>query len=471
MLDADIRQANHSAGAGIDRAFYRSFLRLTATIALQNLILFGVNLCDNIMLGGFSELAMSGAAVAIQYQFLLLQTVAGVGTGAAVIASQHWGKHETAPIRRIFSAALWLGLGIGCVMGALGYFFPERLLRLLTNETLVIEQGAVYLRTLAPTYPVFALTSVGIAMFRSVESPQVGFYLSLAALGLDAVLNYILIFGKLGFPALGVRGAAIATAISYLVQFGLLLLFLRFWDKKLHVRLGDLFRATRRDWAVFTRTALPLVGSALSWGLAMNVQSAILGRMGATSIAANSIATTLFQVISVITYASAGAANVIIGKAVGAGDIPRVKRYTKRLQLLFLAIGAASGLLLFLARGAILSVYRVSPETQALARQFLLVLCVTVVGTSYQMATLTGIVSGGGSTHFVLCNDLIFMWGIVLPLSALSAFVWHFSPLVTFVVLKSDQITKCAVAAVKVNRFRWIRDLTKRGVPEPQERS
>ncbi len=444
-----------------ERAFYKSFFRLTGTVALQNLILLGVSLCDNMMLGGYDELAMSGVAVVVQLQFLLQMALHGIGNGAAVIASQHWGKRETEPIRRVFAVAFCAALAVGCLMGALGFFMPERLLGLLTNEAEVIAQGAVYLRIIAPSYPLLALTSVGLAMFRSVESTQVGVYLSLASFGLDTLLNYIMIYGKLGFPAMGAKGAAITTVFSYALQFTVFVIYMRRFDRKLGMRLCDCFRVERAYLKKFLRISLPLVGSAVSWGLAMNIQGSILGRMGQAAIAANSMVAALFQVTSVVAYASATAANVIIGKAVGQGDRERVKSYARTLQVLFLCIGIASAAAVLLARGSILDFYKVSDGTRALAKQFLLVVSVTIIGTSYQMASLTGIVSGGGDTRFVLINDLIFMWGIVLPLSALSAFVWHFPPLVTYIIFKSDQITKCAVAVVKVNRFRWIRDLTK----------
>ncbi|MCL1952503.1 MAG: MATE family efflux transporter [Oscillospiraceae bacterium] len=444
-----------------EKEFYARFFRLTGAVALQNLILLGVSLCDNMMLGAYSEAAMSGVAVVVQLQFLLQMALAGIGTGAAVIAAQYWGKRETEPIRRIFAVALWLAAGVGLLFGALGLLIPGRVLRLLTNEPAVIAQGAEYLRALAPAYPLFALSHVGVAMFRSVESPRVGVYLSLAALGLDAALNYVLIYGKLGFPSLGARGAALATLVSYTAQFVMLVLYARYYDKKLQFRLHDLLRAKKRDFKAYAKTALPLTGSQLSWGLAMNVQSAIIGRLGQGPIAAVSIASSLFQLVSCVIYAAASASHVVIGKAVGQGDIARVKTYARTLQVLFVGMGLCTGMALFFGRNWIIGVYNIAPETRALAMQFMAVLSVTVAGTGYQMTCLAGIVSGGGDTRFVLVNDLIFQWGIVLPLSALAAFAWHLPPLWVFVFLKSDQVLKCAVAAVKVNRFKWIRDLTK----------
>jgi len=444
-----------------EKDFYARFFRLTGAIALQNLILLGVGLCDNMMLGAYSEAAMSGAAVAVQLQFLLQMTLGGIGTGAAVIAAQHWGKRQTEPIRRIFAVAFWLALGAGTLFGLLGLCVPGRLLGLLTDEPAVIAQGAEYLRALAPAYPLLALSHVGIAMFRSVESPRVGVYLSLASLGLDTALNYIFIYGKLGLPAMGARGAALTSVISYAVQFTLLAIYAARFDKKLGFKLRGCFSVRAGDFRVYARTALPLMGSQLSWGLAMNLQSAILGHLGQGAIASNAIAAALFQLVTVAIYAAASASHVVIGKAVGQGDIPRVKTYTRTLQVLFLGMGLCAAAALFFGRNLIIGVYKIAPETRSLALRFMAVLSVTVIGTGYQMTCLAGIVSGGGDTRFVLVNDLIFQWGIVLPLSALAAFVWRLPPVWVFIFLKSDQILKCAVAAVKVNRFRWIRDLTK----------
>ncbi|MDR2687966.1 MAG: MATE family efflux transporter [Oscillospiraceae bacterium] len=443
-----------------EKDFYKSFFKLTGAVALQNLILLGVGLCDNMMLGAYSETAMSGVAVVLQAQFLLQMTLAGIGTGAAVIAAQYWGQRRTEPIRRIFAVAFWLALGAGLIFCALGLFLPEQVLRLLTDESAVVAQGAVYLRTLAPAYPLFALSHVGVSLFRSVESPRVGVYLSLAALGLDTALNYIFIYGKLGLPAMGARGAAIASLISYAAQFALLAIYAARFDKKLRFRPRDCLSIRTNDFKSYAKTALPLMGSQVSWGIAMNLQSAIIGRLGQGPIAAVSIASSLFQLVSCVIYAAASASHVVIGKAVGQGDIPRVKAYARTLQVLFVGMGLCTAMALFFGRNLVIGVYNIAPGTRGLALQFMAVLSVTVVGTGYQMTCLAGVVSGGGDTRFVLVNDLIFQWGIVLPLSALAAFAWHLPPLWVFIFLKSDQILKCAVAAVKVNRFKWIRDLT-----------
>lgn len=193
----------------------------------------------------------------------------------------------------------------------------------------------------------------------------------------------------------------------------------------------------------------------------MAVQTAILGRLGKPVISANSIATTIFQVVSVISYGAASSSSILIGKTIGENRIDKVRKYAKTLQILYLFIGLGTGVILFCFKDAVVGLYAVSEETRRLAIQFITVLSISVCGTSYQVAVLTGIVRGGGDTRFVLFNDMIFMWGLVIPSAALSAFVFHFPPLIVFICLKADQILKCFVAVVKVNRYTWIRKLVR----------
>jgi len=163
-------------------------------------------------------------------------------------------------------------------------------------------------------------------------------------------------------------------------------------------------------------------------------------------------------------YGTAGASSIVIGQTVGSGDYSKVKEYAKKLQVLFLIIGIISGIAMFFVKDYILLLYNISEETITMATQFLTILSITMVGTSYQMSSLTGIVRPGGSIHFVLINDLIFVWLVVLPSAYLAAFVFHASPIVVFACLKSDQILKCFVAVVAVNRFKWMKNLTRETV-------
>lgn len=446
-----------------DRKFYREFFSLVFFIAFQNLIVYAVNLADNVMLGNFYEHAMTGATQANRVQFLLQMVVNGVGEGVVVLSSQYWGRRETQPIRRITAIGMRFSLAIGLLFMAVAMLFPEWIMGMLCgDETEVIRQGVEYLRIISLTYIFFSINTCMLAAHRSVENVSVGLITSSLALVTNISLNAILIFGNLGAPRMGVKGAAIATLCARMVET-LAIFIYTYRDKKLGMRLRHFLLRSRELSHDFVKAATPIILSGASWGIAMFIQAAVLGRLGAAAMGANSIAGSLFSIISVVAYGASSAAAVFTGKTVGMGDRNKLKEYVKTMQVLFLIIGVVSGVALFLSREAILSLYgdKLSPETQALAREFMGVLSITLMGTAYQVACLTGIVRGGGHTKFVFYNDLIFMWCIVLPLSLLGAFVWNLPPTLVFFFLKMDQILKCFVAVFEVNSYRWVRKLTR----------
>ncbi len=437
--------------------FYKRFFALTAAIALQNLIVFSVNLADNVMLGAYQESALSGVALVNQIQFLLQMLIMGIGEGMIILSSRYWGSRNLKPIASVTGLGLRLGLAVAGFMWLVVFLFPHAVLSLFTKEEAVIYEGVNYLQIICFSYFFFAVTNIMIATLRSVETVRIAFVVSFSTLIINVCLNYIFIFGHFGAPELGARGAAIATLTARIIETVIIFVYVKAIDRKLRLKLKDLLPFDKELFLRYLRVGAPVILSNAVWGIAMAVQTAILGHMGKEAIAANSIATTVFQILTVVTYGSASATAVLIGKTIGEGRSSVIREYAKTLQMLYLIIGIVTGLGLYFCKNFIIGFYAVSEETKALALQFMTVLSITVVGTAYQMPSLTGIVRSGGDTSFVLYNDLIFMWLIVLPSSALAAFVFHFSPLIVFICLKSDQILKCAVAVVKVNRYRWIR--------------
>ncbi len=449
-----------------EKYFYQRFFILTLTIALQNLIVFSVNLADNVMLGQYTENALSGVALVNQIQFFLQMLIMGIGEGITVLSSRYWGQKEIRPIQKLTGIGMRLGLAISIVLWAAVFFFPHFCLSLFSNDQAVIAEGVKYLQIICFSYIFFAVTNILIAMLRSVETVVIGFVVSLSTLCINVCLNYILIYGHFGAPRMGVQGAAIATLTARIVETVIVVCYVRFRDRKICLRLQHFFRLDMTLLKTYFRVGSPVLVSNGIWGLAMAVQTAILGHMGSAAIVGNSIATTVFQILTVITYGSASATAVLIGKTIGEGRQEMIRPYAKTLQVLYLVIGVCTGLALFVCKDLIVGFYHISPQAKDLTLQFMTILSVTVVGTSYQMPALTGIVRGGGDTKFVLKNDMIFMWGLVLPSAALSAFVFGLPPVAVFLCLKSDQILKCFVAVVKVNRYRWIKEFQ----PKVQEK-
>ena len=446
-----------------DGKFYSLFFTMTLTIAMQSAIVFSVNLADAVMLSRYSETALAGVALLNQIQFLLQMLVFGIAEGALVFSSRSWGERRIEPIHEITNIAMKFGVVLACGLGALMLFSPEVVLRLMATDQPIVAEGARYARIISFSYPVFAVSQILMIMLRSVETVRISFYLSIVTFVTNVTLNYLLIFGNCGFPELGCRGAAIATLCARTLELFLIVGYTRLMDRKVNLRLRHILcRMNMGLLRDYIRVGSPVFLSGAIWGVAMAIQTGILGHLGSSAIAANSVATTVFQIVTVFIYASASAAAVMIGKTIGEGHIALLRPYARTFQGLFLGIGLVSGFFLFFLKDPVIVLFsELSPESAAMTLQFMTVLAVTTVGTAYQMPCLTGIVRAGGETDFVLKNDLIFMWLLVLPSSFLAAFVFRLSPLAVFICLKSDQILKCAVAAYKVNRYTWIKVISR----------
>ncbi len=446
-----------------DKSFYKTLAALAVPIALKNLITLSVGLADNVMVGSLGDASLGGVYMANQRTNLLQTIVADVATATAILSTQYWGKRDVEPIKRIVGIGLKIAMVLGLAAFVMGFFFTETTLRLYTPEEAVIAEGMRYLPVISVGFLFFCATEMLVASMRCVESVRIGLILSISTFVINVGLNWVLIFGHLGFEPMGVRGAAIATLTARICEFAIISVYVRFIDKKLRMRLRDLLKrpgVLLRDYA---RYGLPVIAGGVIWGLNMNVQGAIIGHLGSeAAISAISVANTVFSILTVLVFGVSAAAAIVIGKTVGEGDVERVKLYAKTLQIIFLCMGAVSSALIFASRQVVGLIWSgLDAESIEMVKLFLLVLTVTGFGSSYQACTLTGIVRAGGATHFVFLNDTFWVWCVVIPSACIAAFVFHAHPAVVFALLKGDQIYKCAVAVIKTNRFKWIKPLTR----------
>ena len=445
-----------------DRVFHRTFWPLMLLLVMQNAITLSVNLLDNVMLGGYSESALAGAASANQIFFVLQQLITGIADGLVIIAAQYWGQQRTEPIQRLTMLALCLAFSLAFLFFSITAFMPAMCIGVFTKDAAIIAEGAKYLRVVAWSYPVFAITAVMLGMLRSVETVRIAVVVSALALCSNGLLNYAFIYGRLGAPELGSEGAAIATLISRILECAVVLIYVFKMDKKIRAKIRHLLFPTRGLIRDYFRTSLPTMVIGFQWGLNNALQTVILGHLTVGAIAANAIATNLMMMLKVVAIGAAAAAGLTIGKAIGIGVIEKVKEYARSLQIIFLGISLLVFAGIQLLRGPILSLYNISENTMAMAWQFLSVMSVTGAGMAYQMPTQSGVIRGGGDTRFVMMNDMISIWGIVMPVSLLAAFVWNWPPWAVVACLQSDQVFKCLPAAIKVNNYTWIKRLTRK---------
>ena len=444
------------------KAMLRQFFPLLAGVALQSILALTVNLVDNFMLGIWSEQAMSGAALVNQIQFIMQQISLGIGTGVSVLCAQYWGKKEIEPIKRIIGVGLKFALALGLIFTLLTRLFPGPIMGLFTSDEAIVQEAVQYLDIMCWTYIIFTISAALMYSLQSVQTAFIGMVMSAMTICINACLNYTFIYGNFGAPALGIRGAAIATLTSRIVELVTITLYVLFIDKKLKLKVRDLVRFDTSYLGDFVKAALPVMFSGLMWGVGQAAQTAILGHISAEAIAANSIASVIFQLFAAFGMSTANASSVMMGKTVGEGRLELVKPFARTLQLVFIIIGVCTGLLIFATRYAIVGAYNVSDTTRELTLQFLTVLSVATMGSIYEFPVMGGIIAGSGDPKYQAIIDMCFMWLWVIPSAALSAFVFGFPPVVTFIFLKSDQIIKCIPNAIVCNRYKYVRDLTRK---------
>ena len=260
-----------------DKEFYRSLVLLMIPISLQRLITFGITFADNVMIGSLGDSAVSGVYVSNQMQTLQTSVILALETSLMILGSQYWGKKDTAPIRSLISIAVRFGVGFSLLLTIVSLLFPENFIRFFTKDETTIRDGSIYLRIIAVTFIAYAVSQIMIAAMRSVETARTGLYISMAALVINVSLNYILIFGKLGFPAMGIRGAAIATLISRVSEALLATLYILFADKKLNFRMSDFLHIDRTLMKDFIRYGLPVIGGQVVWACNLLFNTRILG--------------------------------------------------------------------------------------------------------------------------------------------------------------------------------------------------
>ena len=443
-----------------DRSFYRSLVTLAVPISLQNLVTFAVSFADNVMIGSLGDDAISGVYIGGQLQSVLQMFVGGIEGAILILAAQYWGKKDTQSIRKVVSIGIKFALAVGLLSSLVAVLFPQWVIRAFTTEPGVIQEGAAYVQIVGFTYLFFSVSQVMIAAMRSVETARIGLYISCMALVINVCLNYVFIFGHFGFPAMGVRGAALATLVSRILEMCVGVGYVFFVDKKLLFGLKDLLHTDLQLLRDFIRYGLPVIGGQVVWAINSLANTKILGYYSAGVIAAASITGMLHNLVYVWMNGMSSAVGIITGKTVGAGQYEKMKEYSKTVQMIFLFVGLISGAAVFLARDGFISLYNASPEAQAYSRQFINVISVTIIGTCYQAACLFGLVKSGGDISFVFKNDTIFVFLVVIPSSLLAMWLGA-PPWVVFACLKCDQILKCFVAIVKINRYNWMKNLTR----------
>ncbi|WP_052447513.1 MATE family efflux transporter [Clostridium polynesiense] len=438
------------------QSIYRRILAIAVPITLQNLINVGVSVTDTLMIGGISEVQLSGIAQANQPYFIFTTLIFGLAAGSMVLTSQYWGKKNLPPIRAILGLMIRIGVICGILAGVLVLSKPFLVMSVFTNDAEVINYGAEYLKIVGYSYIFSAFTGIFLIGLRSIENVKISMYIYGISFGLNVFLNWVFIFGHLGLKPMEIKGAALATLISRILEFVLTVIYIYFIEKQIRFRFKDLFRGTSRYWRTLTRYSVPVLFSELNWGLGISVQAAIIGHLGVSVLAASSFINVVQQLAGVAIMGVGAAASILIGTLIGEGEEEKALDLSRLLMKISLIIAGVIALSVILFRPIAPNFIKASGETAVLIKSMLFVSAYMLFFQSLNVVTLAGILRGSGDTVFCASLDVATLWFIKLGLGLLSAVVFKIHPVWVYFILSSDEFLKAVITTPRVLRGKWI---------------
>mgnify|MGYP003276674093 CR=1 FL=1 len=444
-----------------NKAFYQKVFALVIPMALQNLINVGVTAADTIMLGKISETVLSGASLAGQIQFILTLIFFGLTSGASVLTAQYWGKRDTKKIEQILMLTIDVALIISLIFTLSALFIPGALMHIYTSDPAVIEAGIVYLRITSVSYLMMSITMVYLNVMKSVERVVISTIVYTLSLFINIGINAVLIFGLLGFPKLGIMGAAIGTLIARTFELVLVFIYAYKINKTIRIRIYHMFHIEKTLFKDFVVYSVPVLLNELLWGVGASANSAIIGHLSTSAAAANSVAQVCRQLATVVTFGVSGATAIFLGKTIGEHKFELAKIYSKKFIKLALLTGTIGGTLIFLSRPIVLSVMNFSVETANYLTVMLFVMFYFSIAQAFSCTLIVGIFRAGGDTKYGLFCDVGAMWGFSILFGFLAAFVFKWDIRLVYIILMSDEIIKIPIAVRRYKSMKWLKDVTR----------
>lgn len=444
--------------------FYKKMFSLAIPIALQQLLTSCAQLVDTAMTVGLGNVSTAAIGVAGRWGFLLNLALFGISSGTATMTAQFWGINDRRSIRRSYGIGLILSLAVGALYTVSVLAIPEQMMRVFTSEEEVIAAGVQYLQAVAP-YGIFvAISLVTSTVMRSTEDVHTPLACSIASVATNTVLNYILIYGKLGFPALKLRGAAIATAIAMVVQAVLLFVIGNAKKNIIHAPIGEFFKKDIEFFKKFLRVCVPIMLNELLWGIGTNVYAMVYARQGSENYAAYTIFSSIEQIAFVFFVGICHACSIMTGKTIGEGREEDAYRLAKRFLIMTPLIGVFTGAVLASVRVPLLSLLDI--ETQGafdLASKLILIYCCWLPFRNIPYTLIVGTFRAGGDTKIGILYDCLSLYLIGVPVVCYLGLVAKVDFVYLIIAMyMCEDIPKIILSLIRFKSKKWIRNLTDR---------
>ena len=439
------------------RSLRKEIVRLALPIALQQFMTALVGACDAIMLGKLSQDAMSAVSLATQVTFVFNLFMFAFMAGENMFVAQYYGKGDYTGISQVFSLVTKICGCIAVIFLAGTLFFPEQLMRILTNEETLIVLGSEYLRVIGISYVFSGIAQIFLAIMKNCGAVNMSTLINGVMVILNIALNAVFIFGLSGFPKMGIKGAALATVLATVVQF---LWSVGYVLCRIRAVKFSLRSCEKKLFGRFWQKTVPLLINNLAWGIGFSMYSVIMGHMGTDAVAANGIANISKNLVVCFCLGLGNAGSIIVGNRLGADRLQEAKEVGETLTKTAIIAGIVSGLVLIALSPFITKMVDLTPTARGYLQKMLLISSYYIAGKSVNCMTIGGIFAAGGDSKFGMLCDSVTLWCIIVPLGCICAFILKLPVMVVYFVLNLDEIIKLPVVYKHYKKYKWIKNLT-----------
>ena len=421
----------------------------------------GVNMMDTIMLGSFGEVQLSASSLANSFYSIFQIFCMGITASCSILISQHWGAGQIKQVKQVFALSMRLTAFFGAIFMLMTWLAPGAIMRIFTPEEDVIAAGVGYLQITVFIYLIHGFGLVTSQLMRSVGKASLGLYVSIISFVVNVFANWVFIFGNLGAPRMEIRGAALGTLIARTTELIATFAYVLFMDKKLRLRVRDFFQKIPGElMSRYWKVGLPALCSDAMLSVGRTATSVIIGRMGSTAVAANSIVQVIDRLLTVVIQGISNAASIVIGHTIGAGDKHKAQQQGETLFLIAFGISLVSAVVFLLIGPATLGLYNITEETMMLTQRLMITYSLLIIFQCIGSVMTKGVLRGGGDTRFLLIADVVFLWVVSVPLGYIAGIVLGLPIFITSVFLRMDDIIKSIWCVSRLNSGKWIHEVT-----------
>ncbi len=443
-----------------EKSFLKMLMALAIPIILQSLVTASLNLLDNVMVGKLGESEIASVGLSNQFYMIFYYSVAGVGMGASIFMSQLWGKRDINKIHEFLDLSLLISLLVSIFFASIAVIFPENIIHIFLKDPRVTELGVSYLRIVAASYIFSSITLSYSMALRSTGQTKIPMYGSFVGIIFNGILNYLFIFGKFGFPQMGVAGAALGTTISRLMELSFVLFMVYCRHNIIATKFHGIKTITLNKLREFFKIASPVIFNDIMWILGISTYSIAYAQLGINATATMQIAITVNNMFNIFGIGIGAASAIIIGNKIGERKTDEAHYLSIKISQFGVVIGIVIGAAFYIISPLVVGLFKVTPETAKNVIIVLKIMACFIPIRFYAIIQVIGTLRGGGDVVYAIATEMIGIWFIGIPMAFAAI---HFIPGLTittlYFIICLEEIAKCMITYPRVMSHKWIKSL------------